>query len=174
MRQKLLEIVEASWFERLVMGLIVVNAITLGMETSSIMMERYGSVLGIFDKAILTVFVLEIIMRFYVRGPITYWKDPWRVFDFCVVAVALIPATGSLSVLRAFRILRILRLISGVQAIRRVVTGLLAAIPGMGSVVLLLCLIFYVFSVMATELFGERFRCGLAPSENLATRSSRS
>ncbi len=157
MRQKLLEIVEASWFERLVMGLIVVNAITLGMETSSTMMERYGSVLGIFDKAILTVFVLEIIMRLYVRGPITYWKDPWRVFDFCVVAVALIPATGSLSVLRAFRILRILRLISGVQAIRRVVTGLLAAIPGMGSVVLLLCLIFYVFSVMATELFGERF-----------------
>ena len=157
MRAKMLEIVENPWFERFVMGLIVINAITLGMETSKPIMAQYGSLLGIIDKAILSVFVAEILLRLYVRGPVAFWTDPWRVFDFCVVAVALVPATGSLSVLRAFRILRVLRLISGVSSIRRVVTGLLAAIPGMGSVVLLLLLIFYVFSVMATKLFGEAF-----------------
>ena len=156
MRAKLLELVEHPWFERFVMGLIAINAVTLGMETSKPIMAQYGSILGVVDKLILSVFVAEILLRMYVRGFWTFWKDPWRVFDFCVVAVALVPA-GGLSVLRALRILRVLRLISGVSSIRRVVTGLLAAIPGMGSVVLLLLLIFYVFSVMATKLFGDAF-----------------
>ena len=157
MRAKLLEVIENPWFERCVMGLIVINAITLGMETSKPIMAQHGALLGLIDRVILAFFVAEIVLRMYVRGPVAFWKDPWRVFDFCVVAVALVPATGSLSVLRAFRILRVLRLISGVSSIRRVVTGLLAAIPGMGSVVLLLLLIFYVFSVMATKLFGDAF-----------------
>lgn len=156
MRSSLQKIVEAPWFERTVLILIAINAVTLGMETSESIMQRFGPVLKVIDSAILSVFVLEIIMRLIVRGW-SFWRDPWRVFDFAVVAVALLPSGGSLSVLRAFRVLRVLRLISGVQAIRRVVTGLLAAIPGMGSVVLLLCLIFYVFSVMATKLFGQAF-----------------
>lgn len=156
MRSSLEKIVEAPWFERTVLILIAINAVTLGMETSASIMERFGPVLKVVDSAILSVFVLEIIMRLIVRGW-SFWRDPWRVFDFAVVAVALLPSGGSLSVMRAFRVLRVLRLISGVQAIRRVVTGLLAAIPGMGSVVLLLCLIFYVFSVMATKLFGQAF-----------------
>ena len=156
MRSSLQKIVEAPWFERMVLILIAINAVTLGMETSESLMQRFGPALKIIDSAILTVFVLEIIMRLIVRGW-SFWRDPWRVFDFAVVSVALLPSGGSLSVLRAFRVLRVLRLISGVGAIRRVVTGLLAAIPGMGSVVLLLCLIFYVFSVMATKLFGEVF-----------------
>ena len=40
---------------------------------------------------------------------------------------------------------------------RRVVGGLIAALPGMGSIVLLLLLVFYVFSVMATKLYGGSF-----------------
>ena len=156
MRSSLQKIVEAPWFERAVLVLIAINAVTLGMETSQSLMERFGPVLKTLDAIILAIFVAEIVMRLIVRGW-SFWRDPWRVFDFVVVAIALIPSGGSLSVLRAFRVLRVLRLISGVQAIRRVVTGLLAAIPGMGSVVLLLCLIFYVFSVMATKLFGQSF-----------------
>ncbi len=156
MRSSLLKIVEAPWFERTVLVLIAINAVTLGMETSKDLMARFGTVLKAVDTVILAIFVAEITMRLIVRGW-AFWRDPWRVFDFVVVAIALLPSGGSLSVLRAFRVLRVLRLISGVQAIRRVVTGLLAAIPGMGSVVLLLCLIFYVFSVMATKLFGEAF-----------------
>ena len=156
MRSSLEKIVDAPLFERIVLILIAVNAVTLGMETSETLMQRFGTALKVIDTAILSVFVLEIVMRLIVRGR-DFWRDPWRVFDFAVVAVALVPSGGSFSVLRAFRVLRVLRLISGVQAIRRVVTGLLAAIPGMGSVVLLLCLIFYVFSVMATKLFGQAF-----------------
>ena len=86
-----------------------------------------------------------------------FFRDPWSLFDFIVVAIALIPATGNLSVLRALRILRVLRLITVVPSLRRVVGGLITALPGMGSIVVLLSLLFYVFAVMATKLFGQSF-----------------
>jgi voltage-gated sodium channel len=67
------------------------------------------------------------------------------------------PATGNLSVLRALRILRVLRIVGMVPSLKRVVGGLVAALPGMGSILLLLTLVFYVFSVMATKLYGASF-----------------
>lgn len=156
LREKLRRLVEDPRFEKAVIALIIVNAITLGLETSDTAMAAAGTLLLALDRAILTVFVVEIILRLYVRR-LAFWRDPWRVFDFVVVAIALIPASGNLSVLRAFRILRVLRLVSTVPSMRRVVQGLLHAVPGMGSIVLLLSLIFYVFSVMATKLYGETF-----------------
>lgn len=156
LREKLRRLVEDPRFEKAVIALIIVNAITLGLETSDTAMAAAGTLLLALDRAILTVFVVEIILRLYVRR-LAFWRDPWRVFDFIVVAIALIPASDNLSVLRAFRILRVLRLVSTVPSMRRVVQGLLHAVPGMGSIVLLLSLIFYVFSVMATKLYGETF-----------------
>ncbi len=156
MRSKLSNFVNDPRFERFIIGLIVLNAITLGLETSNWAMARMGGLLGIIDTIILSIFVAEIALRMAAdfKG---FWRDPWRLFDFAIVAVALLPASGSFSVLRAFRILRVLRLISGVKAMRRVVAGLLEALPGMGSIVLLLALIFYVFAVISTKLFGEVF-----------------
>jgi voltage-gated sodium channel len=84
-----------------------------------------------------------------------FFRDPWRIFDLLVVGVALLPATGNLSVLRALRILRVLRIIGMVPSLKRVVGGLVSALPGMGSIMLLLTLVFYVFSVMATKLYGD-------------------
>ncbi|SFH68647.1 ion transporter [Albimonas pacifica] len=156
LRDRLRALVEAPAFERMIIVLIVVNALILGLETSPTAMAAVGPALVAIDRAILAVFVLELALRFYVRR-LAFFRDPWRIFDLVVVGVALIPAAGPLSILRAFRILRVLRLVSAVPSMRRVVTGLLRAIPGMGSVVLLMSLIFYVFAVMATKLFGGVF-----------------
>ena len=136
--------------------LIVINAITLGLETSAEAMAAFGPVLIALDRIILSVFVLELLARFLVYRT-DFFRDPWRIFDLLVVSIALFPATGNLSVLRALRILRVLRLITVVPSLRRVVGGLVAALPGMGSVVLLLALVFYVFAVMATKLFAASF-----------------
>lgn len=156
MREKIQNFVENPLFEKFIIGLIIINAIILGMETSKGIMASIGPILLLIDGIILTIFVIEIVLRLIAdfKG---FWRNPWRLFDFAVVAVALIPSTGALSVLRAFRILRILRLISSVEAIRRVVAGLLSALPGMGSIVLLLGLIFYIFAVISTKLFAETF-----------------
>ena len=156
MRTALRRLIAHRAFEPTIMVLIVINAITLAMETSDAVMGAIGPLLLIIDRVILGIFVLELVARMIVdfRG---FWRDPWRIFDFAIVAVALMPATGALSALRAFRILRILRLVSAVPSMRRVVAGLLSALPGMGSIVALLSLIFFVFSVISTKLFSDAF-----------------
>jgi voltage-gated sodium channel len=119
-------------------------------------MAAAGPVLIAIDRTILAVFVVEIALRIAAHGW-RFFRDPWSIFDFIVVAIALVPATGQFSVLRALRILRVLRLISAVPRMRRVVTALLSAIPGLGAIIALLSLIFYVSAVMATKLFGASF-----------------
>jgi voltage-gated sodium channel len=137
-------------------ALILINAVILGLETSPSLMADWGYWLSAADRAILAVFVAEIALRLFVRR-LAYFRDPWNVFDFTVVAIALVPASGPLAVLRALRILRVLRLITLVPSMKRVVGGLLAALPGLGSVVAIISIIFYVSAVIATELFSTRF-----------------
>lgn len=149
-------LVESPRFESAIMLLIVVNAISLGLETSETVMASFGPLLMAVDKIILAVFVAELLAKIVVYR-LDFFRNPWRIFDLVVVGIALFPATGAFSVLRALRVLRVLRLVSGVPSLRKVVGGLLGALPGMGSIMLLLLLVFYVFSVMATQLFGSRF-----------------
>ena len=137
-------------------ALILLNAVILGLETSPSLMAAWGSWLSAADRAILAVFVIEIALRLYVNR-LAYFRDPWNVFDFVVVAIALVPASGPLAVLRALRILRVLRLITLVPSMRRVVGGLLSALPGLGSVMGIICIIFYVAAVIATKLFAADF-----------------
>jgi voltage-gated sodium channel len=142
--------------ERVVMTLIIINAIILGLETSKPVMEKFGRELELLDHIILAVFVAELLARIVVHR-LAFFRDPWSIFDFVVVAIALVPASEQFSVLRALRVLRVLRLITAVPALKRVVQGLLAALPGMGSIVLLIGLLYYVFAVMATKMYGDDF-----------------
>ena len=148
--------IESGTTQAVLIALILVNAVILGLETSEAIMARWGAVLSAADRVILAVFVVEIGLRLAVwRGG--FFRDPWSVFDFIVVSIALVPATGPLAVLRALRVLRVLRLISMVPIMRRVAGGLLAAIPGLGSVIGIISVILYVFAVIATKLFAEHF-----------------
>lgn len=155
-RSQLRSLVEHRATQKLIITLIVINAVTLGLETSATAMQYAGGFLVALDRIILSIFVVELTIKLFVHGR-RFFRDPWNVFDFLVVGIALMPATGALSVLRALRILRVLRLISAVPSMRRVVAALLNALPGMASIVALLSLIYYVFSVMATKLFGASF-----------------
>ena len=156
MKQRLQGFIENTLVQRLIITLILINAIILGLETSTDIMNQIGPLLVAIDTVILAVFVVEIAIRLYVYGT-DFWKDPWSLFDFSVVAIALIPATGPLAVLRALRVLRVLRLLTMVPSMRRVVGALLAAIPGLGSIALVLLIVYYVFAVIATNLFATDF-----------------
>ena len=140
--------------QRSITGLIMVNAVILAMETSPTIMEAAGPQLILADKCILAIFVAEMVLKLVAFGR-GFFRDPWNLFDVLVIGIALAPATKSLSVLRALRILRVLRLISAVPSLRRVVGALLHAVPGMGSVVALLSVIYFVFAVMATSSPGS-------------------
>jgi len=151
---RLQAVVESRGFQRSLTTLIAINAITLGMQTSAMLMAAAGPLLTAVDNLILWIFVAEIVIKLFVYRT-AFFRDPWNLFDFTVVGVALLPATGPLAVLRSLRVLRVLRLASTVPAMRRVIEGLLASIPGISSVVALLFLVFYVFAVMGTKLYGD-------------------
>ena len=151
----------AAWIERpqvtnFIIGVIILNAITLGLETSPEAMAVAGGLIVTIDKICLGIFVVEIVAKLIAyRG--RFFFNGWNLFDFVIVGVALLPGTGGLSVLRALRILRVLRVISVAQRLRRVVEGFVTALPGMGSVFLLMALIFYIAAVMAPKLFAASF-----------------
>jgi voltage-gated sodium channel len=153
LRQRVRALVDAKPFQRVVIALIVLNAITLGIETSPAAVARWGGPLHLLDQAMLAAFTLELLLRLFAYRA-AFFRDAWNVFDFVIVAIALVPQSGPFAVLRALRVLRVLRLISAVRSMRGVVGALLGALPGMGSIAALLALVLYVAAVMATKLFG--------------------
>ena len=155
-RARLGEWVEGPVFTRFIIGLIIVNAIILGLETSSPIMASVGTALVAANGVILAIFVAEIILKLIAFGP-RFFRSGWNIFDFFIVAIALVPASGPLEILRALRILRVLRLLSQIPKLRAIIESLLRALPGMGWTALLLLLVFYIFAVMGTKLFAEEF-----------------
>lgn len=145
-----------DWIQHGLVFLILLNAAILGLETNNDLMQDWGEALHWLDHGILAIFMAEIVVLIAARRW-HYFSDPWCVFDFIVVGIALIPASGSLSVLRALRVLRVLRLINKVDSMRKVVSGLLSSLPGLGSVFGLIIIIFYVAAVIATNLFHHEF-----------------
>lgn len=156
MQSTLVDLLSSRRWEAFIISVILFNAVTLGLETDPRVMAAAGPVLLLVDSLVLGIFVVEIGLRLYAfRG--RFFRDPWSLFDLFIVGVALVPASGPFQVLRALRVLRVLRLISVVPSLRRVIGGLIAALPGMGSIIVLLGLMFYVAAVMATKLYGATF-----------------
>jgi voltage-gated sodium channel len=150
-----------QWLDRpkirnAIIGVIMFNAVLLGMETSDWLMARFGPLIVALDHACLAIFILELGLKIFAQG-VRFVRSGWNVFDFVIIGIAIVPGAQSLSVLRALRILRVLRVVSAAPRLRRVVEGFLTALPGMGSVLLLMSMIFYIGSVLATELFGDAF-----------------
>ncbi|WP_018137932.1 MULTISPECIES: ion transporter [unclassified Thioalkalivibrio] len=153
LRQRLEHFIEARLTQRAIIALILLNAVTLGLETSDTVMGWMGPVILTADAVILSIFTAEVLAKLFVYR-LSFWRNPWNVFDFFVVGIALIPASGPFSVLR---VLRLLRLVSMVPKLRFIVEALLRAIPGIVSIMGLLVLIFYVFAIIATGLFSDSF-----------------
>ncbi|MEM1275932.1 MAG: ion transporter [Pseudomonadota bacterium] len=155
-RQKLEAWLETPKVRYTILGIIIFNAVILGLETSKTVMASYGDLLIALDNACLSIFVVELTLKLVAQGKRFFFKA-WNIFDLFVVGIALAPTTGSLAVLRALRVLRVLRALSVAPSLRRVVQGFVTALPGMGSVFLLMMMIFYIGAVMATKLFGATF-----------------
>jgi voltage-gated sodium channel len=152
-RIQLAQWIESWRMQSLITGVIVLNAIVLGLETNALLMGRYGAVLVGIDRGCLAIFLIEIGIKLYAYRA-SFWRSGWNVFDALVVGVALVPGAGPWAVLRSLRVLRILRLLTVVPALRRVIAAFLHSIPGLGGVVAVMGIFFYTAGVLATRLFG--------------------
>lgn len=156
MQNRIKSFVEDARFQNFIVALIIINGITMGLETSKEIVQSYGSFLYIFDRLVITIFTIEILLRIYAHR-VEFFKDSWSLFDFAIVAVSLMPSTGGFEIFRIFRVFRLFRLITVVPQMRKIVMALISVIPGMLSIAALLVLFFYIFAIMATQLYAETF-----------------
>ncbi|MGB0579929.1 MAG: ion transporter [Limisphaerales bacterium] len=143
-------------FELFIIGVIVLAGVLVGLETNQELVAKHGKILHAIDNLILGIFILEIVIKLIAEWPKPgdYFRNGWNVFDFCIVAVCLLPSSGAwVTVIRLARILRAVRLITQIPKLQILVGALLKSLPSMGYVSLLLGLHFYVYAVMATFLF---------------------
>ncbi len=155
--ETLKRVADSSGFQNFVTFVILVAGVLAGVETYPWVEHHYAWLLGGLDKLILAIFVLEVVVKIGAEGstPWRYFTDPWNVFDFFIVAVALLPFQAEgVAVLRLARLLRVLKLVRALPRLQVLVTALLKSIPSMGYVSLLLGLLFYLYGVAGTHLFG--------------------
>jgi len=155
-RVRLRSFLEQDRVHNVILTVIIINSITLGLGTSDRVNAEIGGFLRVFDRVILGIFVVELSLKLYAYG-VHFFRSSWNLFDFFVVSVGLLPQGAGMSALRGLRVIRALRLLSVIPQMRAVVQALLDALPGMGAVILMISIVFYVFGVMATVMYGDAF-----------------
>lgn len=152
-----LMIANSKWFQNFVTLAILVAGVLVGMATYQEFYKSHEGLLNFLNNFILGVFVVEIVVKVLAEGtkPWNYFKDPWSIFDFIIVAAAFLPFGGSsIAILRLLRLLRVLKLIKALPKLQILVSALLKSIPSMGYVGILLLLLFYIYAVAAVFFFG--------------------
>ncbi len=138
------------------MGVIILTAVLMGLETSASVQAAYGPLLHMLNIVIQMLFVGELGVRLLAHGPRwgTFFRDGWNLFDFLIVAASLLPQVGAFAtVARLARLLRVARLLSVSPQLRLIVTTMLHSIPSLGHVTLLLSLLLYVYGIIGYHLF---------------------
>jgi voltage-gated sodium channel len=154
--ERVRDFVERDIVRHTILAIIVFNAISLGLSTSEFVMSKFGSIFIVLDRIVLTIFVIELLLKLFAYR-MSFFRNAWNVFDLLIVSLGLLPQSEGLSALRGLRVIRALRLLSAMPQMRAVVQALLAAVPGMGAVIIMISIVFYVFGVMATMMYGATF-----------------
>lgn len=169
--KKVREFVEKTWFQNFILGVILFNSIIMGMQTSKTLEANIGNILTILDYICLGIFIVELLLKFMAYG-IKFFASGWNIFDLIIVVISLISGLAFLSVLRTFRVFRVfrslkalkslkgmrsLRMVSGFKHLRIIVEAIGKSIPGIFWSGILMLLIYYMFSLMGTTLFGDAF-----------------
>jgi voltage-gated sodium channel len=155
-RTKMGKWIESKPIQNFIIGLIIINAITIGLDTDGKVHLILGNYFKYIDNFILYIFILEIVIKLFAFR-LQFFKDNWNWFDFLIVIISITPESGIFSVFRTLRILRTLRLLKKVPKLRMIIDALISSIPSIGWITALLGLVFYVFAVIATNLFGKEF-----------------
>ena len=149
---------QSNQFEYFIVTLILSNAVLLGVETLPPVMDHYDRWTALGHQVTLGVFIVEAALKMFAQWPRPdrYFRDGWNIFDFSIIVLSLLPATGGFAIIaRMARLLRLLRLVSAVQELRLIVATLVRSIPSMLHIVVLMSLMVYVYAIIGFQLFHE-------------------
>jgi voltage-gated sodium channel len=151
-------IVHSAAFATLVLGVIIANAVVLGLQTYPGIVREHGDTLDFLNDAFLAFFVVELLLRIASHGrrPHDFFRSGWNVFDFTVIAIAFVPGVReSSTLLRLARLARVVRVVRLLPDLRVLLNGVFRSLPPLGSMTILVALILFVYGMFGWTLFGE-------------------
>ena len=152
------QIVESSWFDPLMLGIIAVNAVTLGLETYASIDDAIGDQLRVANGVILGLFVVELLIRMgaYAEHPRDYFRSGWNVFDFVVIGASFVPGVReNATLLRLVRLLRIVRAVRLLPDLRVLTVAVGRSIPGVASLAAITLLLVYIYGMVGWLIFHD-------------------
>lgn len=152
-RETLGNLVDHAYVQRFIVVVLLLNAATLGMDTSPEIMAKYGDLINSINTIIPIIFVIEVGTRLIARGR-GFFKESWNIFDIVIISISFLPSGSAFSALRALRVLRVLHVISLVPRMRHVVAAMIRSLPQIGSILALLVIVSYISAVIVTHLYG--------------------
>ena len=154
LRLKCGEIVNHHQVQHVIIALIIINAVMMGLATFDFVTDNppVDSAFEVTDTVFLVIFTVELAMQLIYHG-YKLFLDGWLLFDFIIVILSW--SFASLQIVRAFRIFRALRIVTRIETMRNLVAALFDIMPRLGAITALLLLIFYIFAVLFTQLFGD-------------------
>ncbi len=155
-RDTLARFVDHPLSQRFIVLVLLLNAVTLGLDTSDEVMAKYGPLIDQINAVIPYIFVVEVGLRFVAYGS-RFFREAWNIFDVIIISVSFLPSGSAFSALRALRILRVLHVISLVPRMRHVVAAMIRSLPQIGSILALLVIVSYISAVIVTHLYGEDY-----------------
>ena len=164
-RNCLLKIAEATWFENLILTFIILNTILLSLVWYPDYPGELETILNILNYIFAGIFTMEACIKLLGLGCKGYFRQGWNVFDFIIVVGTFISVLISLTtnisvgpqatVLRSFRIGRIFRLVKKAKSLRMIFNTFIVTLPSLANVGGLLFLLLYIYSVLGVSLFAE-------------------
>ena len=163
---KLKDFVEGKLFQGTVLIVIAINSIVLGLQTSPSIDNSIGDILSIIDTICLGIFIIEMLLKMIVYHFFGYFKNPWNVFDFCIILMSILSGLSVLSSLRVLRVFRVFRSLKGLRGFKMasslrplqvIISAIGKSIPGISWAMLLMVIVYYIFSIIGVTIFGQTF-----------------
>ncbi|KXJ20362.1 cation channel sperm-associated protein 3 [Exaiptasia diaphana] len=162
------KITMSNYFNGFIMGIIIINALCIGLETVDKFKTTEANTFKILDEFFLSIYTMEFLMKIYAE-PSTYWKSSYNIFDFTILLTSYIQVImdelnvgdNLLTPLRLLRVARTLRTISFIEGLQVLVTALIDTIRhSVLNVVILLTMLMGFFAVVGYYIFGYEEETG--------------
>ncbi|HET6736357.1 ion transporter [Mycobacterium sp.] len=145
-------------FDTVMLGVIVINAVVLGLETFAGLAAGYHGLFSAVNHVILGIYVVELLIRLtaFRWNAHAFSEDKWNVFDFVVVVASFVPwLRENAMLLRLVRVARIVRVVRFLPDLRVIVGAIGRSVPGVASLAAATLLLIYIYGMIGWVLFAE-------------------
>uniref|UniRef100_A0A665XF63 Sodium channel protein n=1 Tax=Echeneis naucrates TaxID=173247 RepID=A0A665XF63_ECHNA len=158
------DLVSKQAFDIMIMMLIIINMVTMMVETDE-QSERMESILNKINMVFIVIFTTECLIKLFALR-CYFFTVAWNIFDFVVIILSIVGIVLAdiiekyfvsptlFRVIRLARIGRVLRLIRAAKGIRTLLFALMMSMPALFNIGLLLFLVMFIYAIFGMANFA--------------------